>query len=274
VVEGDRAVKCWAFLLTGLTLSCSGTDAAPPSEGAAGESAAAGAPSSEGGGGGADSSAAGAPDDVSPGGVVGASGDGGAGGDVSFETGAFYASQVESFEPGTGAGYNQDKLPDVVLGPPQGEGTTQGSLDVLSLGNGGQIVLGFGPRGIVDGPGADFVVFENPFWPEGDPTRVFAELGEVAVSEDGETWHSFECDAAGDGEGHFPGCAGVTPTLAYDAEQLVPLDPEKSGGDAFDLAELGIERARFVRIRDLETFPPGGTSSGFDLDAIGVIHAD
>ena len=187
--------------------------------------------------------------------------------------GAFYAESVESFEPGRAAGYNQDKLPDIVLGPPHSK-KGEGSLDVLSLGSGGEIVLGFGSGGIADGPGPDFVVFENPFWPGGDPSQVFAELAEVSVSDDGETWHAFTCDAAGDGAGHFVGCAGFTPTAEFDPKTLVPLDPEKSGGDAFDLAELGLQRARFVKLRDLKTLPAGGNTSGFDLDAVCVIHAE
>ena len=184
-----------------------------------------------------------------------------------------YGASVESFAPGAGAGYNNDKLPGVVLGPPQGGGASRGSTDVVSLGAGGEIVLGFGEFGIVDGPGPDLLVFENAFWPGGDATQVFYELGEVSVSEDGKTWQTFACDTAGDGAGHFPGCAGWTPTLVYDASQLVPLDPARSGGDAFDLADVGMKHARFVKIRDLETLPPGGTTTGFDLDAVAAIHA-
>jgi hypothetical protein len=145
---------------------------------------------------------------------------------------------------------------------------------VLSLGSGGEIVLGFGERGIADGPGPDFVVFENAFWPGGDASQVFAELGEVSVSEDGKSWQTFACDTQGDGHGGYPGCAGFTPTLVYDANKLVPLEPEKSGGDAFDLADLGIRHARFVKIRDLKTMDPGGTTSGFDLDAVCAIHVE
>jgi hypothetical protein len=186
---------------------------------------------------------------------------------------AVYATSVESFEPGEGAGFNEDALPNIVLGPPRGGGPLKGSLDVVALGSGGEIVLGFGEHAIVDGPGFDFIVFENAFWPENDPSQVFAELGEVSVSDDGVTWEAFECDAHGDGEGTFAGCAGVSPTLEYDADALVPLAPERSGGDAFDLASLGVTRARFVRVRDLETLSPAGNASGFDLDAVGVIHA-
>ena len=57
--------------------------------------------------------------------------------------------------------------------------------------------------------------------------------------------------AAGDGAGHYAGCAGVTPTEAYDASALVPLEPSITGGDAFDLADVGLGRARFVRIDDV-----------------------
>ena len=61
---------------------------------------------------------------------------------VSFEQ--FYASELISFEPGPGAGFGQDQLPGIVLGPPDGRGPDAGGLDVLSLGQGGTIVLGFG----------------------------------------------------------------------------------------------------------------------------------
>jgi len=182
-----------------------------------------------------------------------------------------YVTEVVAFEPGDSAGYGQDDLPDVVLGPPRGKGEQVGSLHVLSLGVGGEIVLGFEPRAIVDEPGVDLVVFENAFWAGGDPSSVFAEPAEVAVSEDGEVWHTFACDQDGDAERQFAGCAGWTPTLEYDAGELVPIDPEQTGGDRFDLAELGLSTARYVRIRDLSD-QGEGTNAGFDLDAVGLVH--
>jgi hypothetical protein len=182
-----------------------------------------------------------------------------------------YAARVERFAPGASAGFGQAELPDVVLGPPQGGGLLGGSLDVLSLGVGGEIVVSFGEREIIDGAGPDFIVFENPFWPGGDPTAVFYELGEVSVSSDGQIWHTFACDTRGTGQGRFPGCAGFTPTEVYDAFEVLPLDPELTGGDAFDLADLGLARARYVRIRDLSSSGEGMTA-GFDLDAVGLIH--
>jgi hypothetical protein len=277
----DRVGLACGALLLGMLVSCTAsTKTAPGSSSDAGDAGAAAEPTAPGGNGGEPgSNEAGEPagGTSSAGGVPSFGGDnpGGAGGiTAEISPDPVYGASVESFTPGPGAGFNQDKLPDIVLGPPQGKGTGSGTLDVLSLGAGGEIVLGFGELGLVDGPGADLLVFENAFWPGGDKTMVFAELGEVSVSEDGQTWHTFPCDTIGDGHGNFAGCAGATPTLAYDAVTLVPLDPEKAGGDAFDLADVGLEHARFVKIRDLETQPPGGNTTGFDLDAVAAIHAE
>ena len=182
-----------------------------------------------------------------------------------------YAREIIAFSAGAGAGFGQNDLPEVVLGPPDGKGTGQASLDVLSLGQGGQIVLGFGDKSIVDGEGPDFVVFENPFWVGGDSSQPFAELGEVAVSMDGISWTVFPCDTGGDGAGRFPGCAGWSPTLQYDAFTNLPIDLSVSGGDGFDLADLGISEARFVRVTDLST-DGEMPSAGFDLDAVGLVN--
>ena len=186
------------------------------------------------------------------------------------ETPAFYASEVVSFEPGMGAGFGEADFPDVVLGSPEIGPPTRGALDVLSLGVGGEIILGFGDGMIVDGPGPDFVVWENAFWIDGDPEWPFAELGEVSVSEDGEEWHRFECGTPRP-DAYDLGCAGWRPRLEFDPCTVNPLQPEVVGGDQFDLAELGLDAARYIRIRDLSEFG-SGPSAGFDLDAAGAIH--
>lgn len=195
---------------------------------------------------------------------------------------SLYASEVVSFDPGKGAGWGQHYLPDNVLGEPDGAYSSSPAAErhwVLSLGAGGEVVLGF-DRPIVDGPGADFVVFENSFWIRDNPDEVWAELGEVSVSEDGETWHTFECSKEPTKPGRWPGCAGWTPTKSYDPQAVVPLDPEVTGGDAFDLADLGladlgVERVRYVRIRDmLDNTNSQAENVGFDLDAVGVVHAE
>lgn len=179
-----------------------------------------------------------------------------------------YASELVSFTPGESAGFGAGELPGVVLGPPAVGPPSAGSLDVVSLGMGGEIVVGFGDRVIVDGDGPDLFVFENPFWVNGDSEKPFAELGEVSVSADGDVWHTFECDPD-PAEGFDGGCAGWRPRLEYDACAAVPLTVEQVGGDPFDLADLGLGEARYVRIRDLAVsgVPP---SAGFDLDAVGA----
>lgn len=181
-----------------------------------------------------------------------------------------FISCVLSFEPGKGAGYGEDQLPQVIEGPPTGAGTSKGSTDVLSLGGGGEIAFGFGGNAIVDGPGADFIVFENSFYIGGDPMSPFAEPGTVSVSDDGQTWVDFPCqkDAY-----PYTGCAGWHPVISNPDNGISPFDPATAGGDAFDLADLGLSRARYVRVRDV-SFYGAAPTEGFDLDAAAIVHAE
>ena len=193
--------------------------------------------------------------------------DGGAlpGADAGLRPDDPWADRVVRFEPGPGAGYGQDLFPGVVLGPPSGGGETQGSLDVLSLGKSGVIELEFTDLLAVDGPGVDLLVFENGF-------TGFLETGAVAVSDDGVTWHDFACAAALDGGS--TGCAGVAPVFANPTQGVSGTDPAVAGGDGFDLADVGLARARFVRVTDsgANRFY-GGPGGGFDLDALAVVNA-
>ena len=171
-----------------------------------------------------------------------------------------FASQVISYEEGAGAGFGQDLYPDVVFGPPEGAGEGAGSLDVLSLGENGEIVLGFSGGVIIDGPGPDLIVFENPFigW---------AEPGVVSASQDGVLWTEWSCEAGLAEEG-YPGCAGFSPVLSNTGNCIDATDPAAAGGDAFDLADLGLDSAAYVRIRDAGVSGPGG----FDLDAVSIVN--
>lgn len=188
-----------------------------------------------------------------------------------------FGTGVVSFMPGDCAGFGISAMPGVVEGPPIGGGTDNGSLDVVSLGNGGTIVLSFGSNAIVDGPGVDFLVFENSFLVSGgDPTSVFAEPGEVSVSDDGTTWKTFPCTAT---KYPYGMCAGWHPVLSSPANGISPVDPAVAGGDPFDLKDIGLTHARFVRIRDVsnETCPPQPNkvnTNGFDLDGIAIVNAE
>jgi len=178
-------------------------------------------------------------------------------------------SCVHEFTPGTDAGFGQDTFPDVIYGEPVGGGTHGGSTDVLSLGKGGSIVVGFGGGAIANGPGPDFIVFENAFYIGDNPTKPFKELGEVTVSDDGETWASFPCQTDA-----FPydGCAGWKPVLAGPGAGASAFNPAEAGGEAFDLADIDVEHARFVRLTDRSNFGAGG-NAGFDLDALAIVNA-
>ena len=194
------------------------------------------------------------------------------------DAGSPYIVEVIRFSPGDKAGYGQDALPDVVLGPPAGQGLENGSRDVLSLGLGGIIEVRMG-RVIVDREGIDFVVFENPF--ACTPDSVFAEPAEVSVSEDGENWHTFACIPPASSGGCVSldvadhGCAGLEPVFANPERGLEATSAAEAGGDGFDLADLGLSQARFVRIEDKGQSGPlqGSPTAGFDLDAIAVITA-
>jgi len=121
---------------------------------------------------------------------------------------------------------------------------------------------------IVDGNGADFVVFENPFVIKGtDGKAVYAETAVVSVAEVDrpDAYQQFLCDSTNP---PYVGCAGVVP-VRYAGNR--PLS--QSGGDQFDLAVLGLSRIKYIRIEDTgdnQSFLTG--TEGFDLDAIGLIH--
>lgn len=184
-----------------------------------------------------------------------------------------FIDAVIRFTPGDAAGFGADELPRIVQGPPRGGSLTEGSLDTVALGNGGVIVLGF-EAAICDGPGPDFIVFENAFHAGSPSGPIFVEAGIVAVSPDDVTYTTFPYDPVS-----FIGLAGRSPVLSNPDNGIDPFDPVAAGGDAFDLATLGVGRVSFVRITDPGTTiadpgnrVPPGNSGGFDLDAIAVLH--
>jgi hypothetical protein len=204
-----------------------------------------------------------------------------------------FADSVVSYTRGAGGGGGEAGLPGIVLGPPRGGGAFQGSVDVLSIGLDGELILGFTDNAIVNQPGPDFTVFENAFLPQGANTLPpFAEPATVAVSADGVTFVSFPCQATSAPD--HPGCAGVYPVFANADDPgapsaLVPSTvpiadlvgvpvasfepPPGSGGDAFDLAAVGLHAIRFVRIRGNGLRSGLGALSGPDVDAIAGVHS-
>lgn len=234
----------------------------------------AGSAPAEGGAGGAPASTGGAPSEAGASGgedSAGRSGDAGeAGAPPTFTCdgeGARFVTEVVDFEFGEGQDHGQADFPQPILGAPLGEGCCMGSLDVTSLGEGGFVVVEFEGNVVTDGEGPDFIVFENAFVPQGaDESAVFAEIGRVSVSQDGVEWFDYPCTAD---EYPFGACAGWHAVLANaDENELSPLDPEVAGGDAFDLRDLGLDWARYVRVEDR-----ADVEGTFDLDAVAIVNA-
>ncbi|MBN1351614.1 T9SS type A sorting domain-containing protein [candidate division KSB1 bacterium] len=180
------------------------------------------------------------------------------------------ADAVAEFKPGAGAGLGQAYFPDNILGPPDPDPAVSAynpstkPQEILSLGHGGEIVLEFTDNYIYDGDGVDFTVFENVFislW-TGEP---FIEAGIVSVSKDGITFVEFPYDTS-----TWAGLAGVTPVN----DNSHPTDPAVSGGDQFDLADVGMDFVRFVKITDLGDIKQEGDWNGdFDLDAVVAVNS-
>lgn len=176
----------------------------------------------------------------------------------------------------------------------RGGGWTAGGVDVFSLGLtvgvDDELVLGWTGRVVVDEPGVDLVVFENPFEVVGGGWYVDPVV--VEVSPDGERWVAFPHDYVATDElawsadpADWPGFAGLTPVLLHEEEN--PVDPfsEEAGGDGFDLAELPgpvgdeVRAAGAVAVRLTSAavhenpdsgavYPRDPVSNGADIDAV------
>jgi hypothetical protein len=166
-------------------------------------------------------------------------------------------------------------------------GAATGS-SLVSLGDGGSAVLTF-EHSITNGTGADFAVFENGFT---SGSLLFAELAFVEVSSDGENFF------------RFPAISNTSATVQNNSTYLDPQllynlagSAQANYGTVFDLQELAdtdgldIDNITHVKIIDVvgslnpayATFDKNGNpvndpwktafaSSGFDLDAVAVMH--
>ena len=181
------------------------------------------------------------------------------------------------------ASYGADSL---ALGMPGG------TYDIVSLGDGGNAVLTFASP-IYNGPGPDFAVFENGFANAVNPDTWALELGFVEVSSDGENFFRFPAVTYVQTDEQLGNAGSIVPAQLHNFAS-------KYGafyGTPFDLDEvednelLDKNRVTHVRIVDVvgnidpdyatkdseghivnDPWPTPFASSGFDLDAVGVIH--
>ncbi len=171
---------------------------------------------------------------------------------------------IDISELASDGGYGADDFPENLYGPPGDD------LDVLSFGSGGSVTISLGGFVLVDGDGPDFTIFENP-------RTGWQECAEVSVSDDGENFYDFSCESY-DPEAVFTGCAGVT-NVNYGLADADYYNPEISGGDVFDLAdlEIALTQVRFIKITDLGLCTTSevmkvSLPNGFDLDAVALIN--
>lgn len=181
-----------------------------------------------------------------------------------------------AFGDGVGPAWRDETA---ALGPAEG-----GSVDVVSLGRGGSIQVGF-ETPLEDRPGYDFAVFENGF------SDTFLELARVSVSSDGEAWLTFDTATLhGDDVGAF---GTIEPTTLGQLAGAY----RQGWGTPFDLAVLrqrnevraglvDLSAITHVRIEDVvgdgtehDAFGrpmydpyPTQDSAGFDLDAVAAMH--
>ncbi len=157
---------------------------------------------------------------------------------------------------------------------------------VVSLGDRGIAILGFDSP-IFDGEGFDFAVFENAF------SDSFLELAFVEVSSDSIHWQRFPAESLNPTKKQTPsfGFSHATKIHNLAGKYRHPF------GTPFDLADLpkvdaiNTNNIRFIKIIDVvgcvdslwgsrdrygrminDPWPTNFGSSGFDLDAVGVIH--
>lgn len=187
-----------------------------------------------------------------------------------------FIDTVYYFQPGTGQnnGQSSEYFPLNIFGPPSKNASSSipeaSPNEVLSIGLSGEIIVGFKNAFIKDGPGIDFIIFENAFV---NPInkQVFAEPAVVSVSEDGINFIDFPFNTL-----TLEGCAGTNPTIGKEN----PFDYPNCGGNGFDIATVGLTKIKYIKIKDIteivlqnQNHPfYNPTLSGFDLDAVAGLY--
>lgn len=177
-----------------------------------------------------------------------------------------------------GMGHATAGLAEFALGKPD--------FQIISLGDGGAMTLQF-PNAISNGPGPDFAVFENSF------SDSFLELAKVLVSSNGIDFFEFPSFSETDTSAQI----GAFDSLRAENIQGLAGKYRAGFGTPFDLetiennSNLDKMNIQYVQVIDVvgsvkpglstrdskgrpinEPYPTPFPSSGFDLDAIGVIN--
>ncbi len=143
----------------------------------------------------------------------------------------------------------------------------------VSLGRRGSLTIKIVGGWVVDREGKEFATF-NRVSSSSSVKRAFSlEPAQVSVSETGQkgTFISFPCDL---GRRPPENCSGGRPF----ANRAGGVNLRTIGGDQFDLASIGVNKAKYIRIQDMglsdvreEEFP---AIAGADLRSIALFHAE
>ena len=202
--------------------------------------------------------------------------------------------------------------PLVALGPPErftGEGIAPGAVtpfhpcfstnEIVSIGAGGQLTLGFDPplRDQANNPfGIDFIVFGNSFftdaaYPSGVVGALASDGGTIQVSADGINWITI-ANVLADGlcptmgwidappYSQTNGMIATDPNIPVDPTwtaaslvgktyvELVEIYDGSAGGAGVDLASVGLAQAIAIRI-----MVPSGIHANVEIDAVARVYA-
>ena len=171
-------------------------------------------------------------------------------------------------------------------------GRPGGTMDVVSLGDGGTAILTFDSP-ICNGEGPDFAVFENGFANAQNPDCYALELAFVEVSSDGVNFFRFPAVTRVQSETQLGNGGCIDPCQLHNFASKY----EAFYGTPFDLDEVEdnelLDKSRITHVRLIDVvgcidpqyasydseghivndpWPTPFGSSGFDLDAVGVIH--
>ena len=171
-------------------------------------------------------------------------------------------------------------------------GRPEGTFGVVCLGDGGMATLTFDSP-ICNGEGPDFAVFENGFANAMNPDTWALELAFVEVSSDGEHFFRFPAYSNTQTTTQLENGGTIDPSQIhnfaskYGAMYGTPFDLDEVDDDPL----LDKSRVTHVRLFDVvgcidpqyatydcqghivnDPWPTPFASSGFDLDAVGVIH--
>ncbi len=178
-----------------------------------------------------------------------------------------WASEYQNYIIGTDVDTTWQH-PEKALGVAEGV-----SGEIVSLGRGGELTLTFN-KDIINGEGPDFATFENGF------SDTFLELAWVEVSQDGVNFVRFPNYSLTESAVNGFGNVDATKIMGYCSKY------RQGYGTPFDLDDVGLDYAKYVKIIDIigdgtatdsdgniiyDPYPTSG-SAGVDIDAVAVIN--